>query len=351
MTKFLSFFLTVAITLLSVSNILADQITLKNGDRLTGKILKQDDEKIILQTEFTGTITISKTNIQKIVVDANFVEETKDETANKKEEIAQTETKEVESDAVAKTEDKEEKKDEADSATVANPAPQASIFTSGWDGSANLGFSMSRGNAVTTTFTAGIRAEKSGERDKWTTYLNTLWNRNRVAGLDITASNAVWGGVRYDRNITGKLFAFGSYDFERDIPQLLRFRSVVGGGLGYHVIKNDKTELDVFGGLAWNKSWFIGATTSSAEVLVGNTLKHKFNDKMRFQQGFTFYPNITDSGEFRFIFDSTLSADVTKRIGWFVTVGDRYNSLPMLGAQKNDFLLSTGIKIGFGKTD
>ena len=130
---------------------------------------------------------------------------------------------------------------------------------------------MTRGNAKTSTFTAGIRAEKSSEKDKWTTYLNTLWNRNRVVNTDVTTSNAVWGGVRYDRNITSKLFAFGSYDFERDIPPLLRFRSVVGGGLGYHLIKNDQTELDVFGDAAWNKSWYIGTTTSSAEILVGNT--------------------------------------------------------------------------------
>lgn len=346
MTKFLSFFLTIAITLLSVSNILADQITLKNGDRLSGKIIKQDDEKIILQTEFTGIITISKTNIEKIIADTKFTEETKEEETTKKDEVAQTDV--AENDTVAKTENNDEEKDST--ATTAVPAPQISGLTAGWDGSANLGFSMSRGNAVTTTFTAGLRAERSTDKDKWTVYLNSLWNRNRVAGLDVTASNAFWGGVRYDRNITSKLFAFGSYDFERDIPQLLKYRSVAGGGLGYHVIKNDKTELDVFGGAAWNKTWFIGATTSSAEVLVGNTLKHKFNDKMRFQQGFTFYPNMTDGGEFRFIFDSTLSADLTKRIGWFVTVGDRYNSAPMLGAQKNDFLLSTGIKIGFGKT-
>jgi hypothetical protein len=120
--------------------------------------------------------------------------------------------------------------------------------------------------------------------------------------------------------------------------------------LGYHLIKNDKTELDLFGGAAYNRTWFVGLTRSSAEILVGNTLKHKFNDRVKFQQGFTFYPNLTQTGEYRFIFDSTLSADVTKRIGWFVTVADRYNSLPLLGIQKNDFLFATGLKVGFGKT-
>lgn len=346
MNKVLSFVLIVVMHLLSVTNIFADQITLKNGDRITGKVITQDDEKIVLKTELVGVITIYKTNVEKIILETDFVKESKeeaekaaDQNENKKEIVADN----------SKTDTKAEEKDETP--TPANPPARQSLgFVRGWDGAANIGFSFTSGNSTTRTFTAGIRAEKSSEQDKWTTYLNSLWNRNRVAGLNVTTSNAIWGGLRYDRNVTKKLFVFGSYDFERDIPQLLRFRSVVGAGVGYHVIKNDKTELDVFGGAAWNKTWFVGTTRSSAEILVGNTLKHKFNDKVKFQQGFTFYPNLTDTGEYRFIFDSTLSADVTKRIGWFVTVADRYNSLPLFGIQKNDFLFATGLKVSFGKT-
>lgn len=338
MRKLLSLGLTVCVTLLSLTNIFADQITLKNGDRLTGKVIKQDDEKIVLQTELTGIITISKSNIEKLLLDTSFTKEenTKTEAEPKKEEAE----KPVNDSALITK----------NNAVPASSKRRALNFTEGWDGTANVGFSFTSGNSRTSTFTAGVRAEKSSEKDKWTTYLNTLWNRNRVAGINVTTSNAIWGGVRYDRNITKKWFGFGSFDFERDKPQLLNFRSVIGGGLGYHAIKNDRTELDFFGGAAWNRTWFVGSTRSSAEVLAGNTLKHKFNDKVKFQQGFTFYPNLTQTGEYRFVFDSTLSADVTKRIGWFVTVADRYNSLPLFGIEKNDFLFATGLKVGFGKT-
>lgn len=335
MNRFISFVLTICLCVLSVTNIFADQITLKNGDRLSGKIIKQDDEKIILQTELAGVITIAKTNIDKILADAAF---TKEENSTEKTDV----------DSAAKTEEKTE--DKTATASAAPAAKRQSGLTEGWDGAANIGFSFTSGNADTATFTAGVRAEKSAEKDKWTTYLNTLWNRNKVAGINVTTSNAIWGGLRYDRNITKKLFGFGSFDFERDKPQKLNFRSVIGAGLGYHAIKNDKTELDFFGGAAWNRTWFIGSTRSSAELLVGNTLKHKFNDRVKVQQGFTFYPNLTQTGEYRFVYDSTLSADITKRIGWFVTVADRYNSLPLFGIKKNDFLFATGLKVGFGKT-
>ncbi|MBZ5636051.1 MAG: hypothetical protein LAO55_23225 [Acidobacteriia bacterium] len=36
----------------------ADQITLKNGDRLTGSLLKSDEKNLVLKSESAGTVTI-----------------------------------------------------------------------------------------------------------------------------------------------------------------------------------------------------------------------------------------------------------------------------------------------------
>ena len=36
----------------------ADQITLRNGDRLTGSLLKSDDKNLVLKSESAGTVTI-----------------------------------------------------------------------------------------------------------------------------------------------------------------------------------------------------------------------------------------------------------------------------------------------------
>ena len=35
-----------------------DQITLKNGDRYSGTIVKSDAKELVLKTEFAGTVTI-----------------------------------------------------------------------------------------------------------------------------------------------------------------------------------------------------------------------------------------------------------------------------------------------------
>jgi putative salt-induced outer membrane protein YdiY len=330
-----------------------DQVILKNGDKISGKIIKKETDKIVIETELAGIITIPTLNIEKVTENAEDREKVdiiKAKYEKNETEIVTVENIEEPETKTEKTVENYENKLETEvKMPIMNQKKRALSLTVGWEGTANLGFSLTGGNSKTSTFTAGVRAEKSGESNKWTTYLNSLWNRNRIGNSNVTTSNAIWGGIRYDKNINKKTFVFGLYDFERDRPQRVNFRSVLGAGLGYHAVKNDKTELDLFGGAAWNKTWFIGPNRSSAEVLVGNTLKHKFNDRVKIQQGFTLYPSLSNGGEYRFIFDSTLTADVTKRMGWFVTLADRYNSLPLAGVQKNDYLFATGLKWSFGK--
>ena len=47
----------------------ADQVTLKNGDRLTGTIEKSDDKQLIIKTEFAGEVTVQWSAIQDIKSD------------------------------------------------------------------------------------------------------------------------------------------------------------------------------------------------------------------------------------------------------------------------------------------
>src|SRR6185295_9369954 len=44
------------LTAVSVAN--ADQITLKNGDRLSGAILRNDGKKLTMKSEFAGEVTV-----------------------------------------------------------------------------------------------------------------------------------------------------------------------------------------------------------------------------------------------------------------------------------------------------
>jgi putative salt-induced outer membrane protein YdiY len=309
-----------------------EAVTLKNGDRVSGKIVEESEEAVTIETEYAGKVTIERKHIAAIG-DSN------------------TEAKIVAAEKpVAKVEVKP-------AAKPAAPIKQpARLFggryigvADGWEGNANVGFSYTSGNSNYTTMSTGLRAVKAGGKDNLTVYARSLWYSNRSSGRMVTTQNAFWGGARYDRNIDRKNFGFVSYDFERDRPRGLNFRSVAGAGFGRHLLKNETTELDVIVGGAWNRTWQRGDNPDTPEGLAGATFKHRFHEKLRVQNNITFFQNVTDAAEYRFIFDSTLSVDVTKRIGVFITVGDRFNNDPLGVSKRNDFLFTTGMKWNFGK--
>ncbi len=342
---FATVFLLLSVAAQNVFTYGGDEVKLKNGDRLTGKIISQDEEQIVIETEYAGKVTINAAHVEKIA----------DETAT------------TEGAEIAKKEGEAEEEREAEPAAKdeAKPAEPASAaieqkprffggrlfwgIVEGWDGNANIGFNYTTGNSRTSTMTTGLRAVKTAGNDKLTVYMRSLWYNNRRLAANNTTQNAVWGGLRYDRNFSERRFAFGSYDFERDRPRRLYYRSVLGGGLGHRLIRNERTELELLAGGAWNRTWQFGPNTDTPEALVGNSFKHRFNGRLRVQQTFTFFQNVADRNEFRFIFDSSVIADVTRKIGIHFTVGDRFNNDPPPNARRNDFLFTTGIRFNFGK--
>jgi len=48
---------------------LADQITLKNGDRLTGKIVKSEGGKLVIKTQLIGDVSVDLSAVTSITTD------------------------------------------------------------------------------------------------------------------------------------------------------------------------------------------------------------------------------------------------------------------------------------------
>ena len=50
--------LVVAAILMVSPSVFADQITLKNGDRLSGDIVRSDEKSLVIRSEFAGEVTV-----------------------------------------------------------------------------------------------------------------------------------------------------------------------------------------------------------------------------------------------------------------------------------------------------
>jgi outer membrane receptor for monomeric catechols len=61
------------------------------------------------------------------------------------------------------------------------------------------------------------------------------------------------------------------------------------------------------------------------------------------------FANLSDTGSYRFNFDIGSSTVLKKWLRWHVTASDRFLSNPVQGRQRNDLLISTGLRLSFAK--
>jgi putative salt-induced outer membrane protein YdiY len=219
-----------------------------------------------------------------------------------------------------------------------------------WSGGADLGFALTRGNSHTTNLALGMAISRETLRDETSLYGAAVYNRESTEGISRTVANTFRFGARYDRDINRQWFGYGFTDFEHNGLQDLNLRWVLGGGIGYHAIRNERTKLDLLAGLDMSREYFDGNDNdrTSLEAQFGQTLTHQLTPRLAFKEQLYFFPNLSEGGEYRINFDASLVADITRRIGWQVTLSDRYLSNPPGGARQNDLLLTTGLKVKLG---
>jgi putative salt-induced outer membrane protein YdiY len=345
------------------SLLFADQVTLKNGDRLTGTVVKSDGKTLLLHTDAADDVTLKMDAIQDIKTDAQLHVTLKDGKSavgpvtitDGKIEIATKSSGTVEA-----------AKD--DVTLIRNDAEQASYDKSlhpgllhGWTGGTTVGFSVARGNSQTENLALAINAVHPTINSKITLYESSIYTRNDLASPSIVA-NLTTAGLRYDHDLTPKMFAFGAADFMSNALQYLDLRQVYTGGLGYHAIKNDNTILDFLGGVNYTHETYsngaripgtgafvsYGVTNRLVALTLGEELNKKLGKSTVLTQNVYFYPDLQKyRGEYRFTFSLGTVTKINKWFGWQNQFGDIYVSNPPVGAKKNDVLLTTGLNIAF----
>ncbi len=235
---------------------------------------------------------------------------------------------------------------------------QAPAAPSGeWNGSVSLGasYAQSYANVKNTNFALAADANKTTTQDKIALYATTVYGKTSVIdarGNRIGAENAnnFKLGGRYEWNLSPQAYAFGSLDLERDHVIGLDLRSALGLGGGYYFVKSDPLTFTAFGGIGVRRDKFEGGSNNYTELLIGEESNHKLNDNMSFKQRLVLYPNMTETGELRAVFDATLSVKLAGAWNMNLTLSDRYDSL-VNGqyARKHDTLFLVGVGAKFGK--
>lgn len=330
--------------------VFADHLTLKNGDRLSGTVVKSDNKNLTFKSDLAGVVTIPWDAIDTIATEQPLYLKLKDGKTVVGKLAANAGRVEVQTKTAGKL-----SLTKSEVQAVRSAAEQAAFermthsrITNLWTGTVDAGLNLARGNSDTTSYTLAMNATRTTLRDKITLYSNLLYAYNDTEGAALKSADTVRGGGRYEVNVTDKYFAFGSGDFESDETQKLDLRAVTGGGLGWHALKNEHTLFDLFGGGSFNHEVFsTGIDRNSAELQASGELNRKLSPRMTIKQKLAVFPNLTDTGEYRMTYDASAITNVNKWLAWQVTLSDRYLSNPLSQVKNNDVLLTTGFRVTF----
>ena len=330
----------------------ADQVSLKNGDRLSGTIVKSDGKTLVLHTDYAGDITLKMDAVQSMESGEPLHVELKDgrnaagnvTSADGNIKLATSSGGPVEA-PIANIKILRNGAEEAAYEKTLHPG-----FFQEWKAGLSAGFALTRGNSETKNLSVGFIAARQTLHDKLSAYANSVYATNDAAGAGpATTANTAGGGVRYDHDLRDDVFGFANADFFSDALQSLNLRSVLGGGGGYHAIKNDRTTLDFLFGANYTHESYSALTRNFAALTAGEELMHKIGKGSVLNESLTFFPNLNSLGDYRGTFNLGTTTKLNKWLGWQNSFNDIYVTNPPLGKRQNDLILTTGLNISFGE--
>lgn len=212
-----------------------------------------------------------------------------------------------------------------------------------WETTAAAGATITSGNSDTVLFTADVNTLRNWENDRLTAGASGGY------GEDNSQVNNEFLRLfaQYNRALTDRWYAYGRLDFLYDGIADIDYRVALSPGIGYHIIKSDRTTLSAEAGpgYVWEK---VGGEEDDYPTLrFGERFTFKINDRARLWQSLEFVPQVEDFGNYFLSAEAGIEADITKRMSLRVVASNQYRSDPAPGSKENDFRLVAGVGYKF----
>ncbi|MGC2391898.1 MAG: hypothetical protein WA621_21070, partial [Candidatus Acidiferrum sp.] len=177
--------------------VLADQVTLKNGDRLTGTIVKSDAKTLLIKTDLAGDVNVQWDAVTSIVSSQTLHLALKDgqtivgtvTTNDGKFEIATKDTGAIiasKDNVIDVRDDAEQKAYDDQIERLRHPH-----LTDFWSGLLDTGLSLTRGNSDSLTFSLSGKAARVTERDKISVYTTAIYSDSTIDGVNSATAHAI----------------------------------------------------------------------------------------------------------------------------------------------------------------
>lgn len=210
----------------------ADEVTLKNGDRLSGRIVRMEGGQLFMESDQAGDVYIDWENVKSLHSDKPLS-------------VRFERGAPVPENVGIRDEDriivlKLEAGGPVNLASIRS-INQAELYMRGY---VSIGGNSTTGNTDTSALNSSLEWLLRLNRHKVS--VDATYNRSSASG-EVTVENAR-GGLRYDYFLSRYVFALFQQHLEQDKFQNLTLRSTTTGGLGYELLNYERHELIVGAG-------------------------------------------------------------------------------------------------------
>ncbi len=229
----------VTVGFLMAGNSLADELRLKNGDKLTGQVVRMEEEKLVLKTTYAREITIAWKAVASVIADDPLKVVLKDETA------LEGNTAPIEDGKMKLNTSKLESPASFNLADVKaiNPGPVKPVKITV---RVNASVTNQRGNTDKDNYYFDGEFVARTEKNRYTLGGELAYEK---ADGETTSENWLAYG-NYDHFLDEKWYLYANTLLEHDQFKDLNLRTTLGAGAGYQIFETPLLNLSVSAGLA-----------------------------------------------------------------------------------------------------
>ena len=366
-----------------------EELTLKNGDRLTGQLLNSTGTEIKFKSDLAGEVTVKLENIKELKSTRDFAVVPKDvknardsamvpqggikigergilvsPLSTAKPEISAAPVGPKPKAGATSTESAAGKEIPTakiafivDDATYQKEIHKKIGFKSGWDGHITTGTSMIYSTQNSYLFQVDTALKRSVPTVTWLdpklrTTLNFTLSAGKTTqpGTATTITNIFHVDAERDEYFSPRGYYLQGLSFDHNYSQGLVLQQNYGFGIGATVFKRKTSEFDVTTDLHYESQQF-NATANVTELnlhLIGSTLTEAYTrkwGKLTFDEKFLAGIAWNNASAFSATGTSSLRLPVYKKLAFSVSTIDNFLNNPQVGYKKNSFQLTTGFAL------
>ena len=332
-------FLAIASFVLAAVNVHADVVVMKNGDRLTGEIVRLQGNSLHLNTAYIeDTLLLPWSDVSSIESNAPVT--------------VKFESGEIIKGRLLPADEKGAflisgemitgGKIRMSNVQAINPSSEP---TTSVDGSITLGGNRQSGNTDRTALSAAFDAVIKSSKHRFTLGLVT----NYAEEDDQVTERNTFGRLKYDFFFTKQVYGYLNNEFLYDHFKDLNLRTVIGPGVGYQVWDDDIKSLAFEAGLAYyNEDRIEGEDQSWISARLAAQFAYTLAAGIKFSENLTLYPSLENGGDFTLRNEAAVTSPIA--FGWALQLRSiiEHDSDPDLETiEKTDYSWILGLNYEF----